>query len=66
MEEETYKVKIQCDNCEKVYDIEIVSLADLPQKCKKCGKEDVWYMDIKFSGEETSPPVLGGGGCGGR
>ena len=57
-------ISYYCKDCKKVYKVKCAGFDKLPQKCKKCGRENIMFRDIVKDNEPETKIVLGNGGSG--
>ena len=53
-----------CEKCKKVYKAKCTCFGELPQKCAKCGCENIKFRDIVRDGKPEPKLILGHGGSG--
>ncbi len=57
-------IKYYCEQCNKVHECKCESFGELPNKCKKCGNENIKFRDVISDGKPEEKLVLGHGGSG--
>lgn len=52
-------INYYCEECEKWYQSDASHFGELPDKCKHCGSEDIWFGKVIRDGEDEKEINLG-------